>query len=486
MSVQHSPKKDEKNGGNAVKSFALAPPLLKIVDNNEAVSFPSLPKPFGDGVRSATSDTMLSGDHTGKKFEFALPEKFNINRRITRQTSASMNSLDSALPKKRKHQNSNTSIDSVFDEFATLFSALQRSYDQIDNLTLSINQLVTSNAEMKKFCESVVLDNAEIKKNFAELTDSHNRLLNEIKMIKSELIKTPTATTIASTVTSNIPSYASIVNKSAFSETPISNDIVIQAPALTSDTTVTKNIIVIKPKDVTQENDTTMTAIKNKISPTKKKIVKVKKAAKGGIVIECESKEAVENLKADAESKLGEEYNVTVPEKRLPKFRIFGISEKMEIDEIITKLREQNQNLIREDSTLNISSVTAANNSDRFFFKMACDPKTFSDIFVNKKLRIGWDICKAEEIVEVRRCYNCNTYGHLSKSCKSKKCCPRCTGEHDLADCVSTESKCINCINANTNLNMALEVNHAVFSNDCPAYQRQVARQRKWVNYKTE
>lgn len=49
---------------------------------------------------------------------------------------------------------------------------------------------------------------------------------------------------------------------------------------------------------------------------------------------------------------------------------------------------------------------------------------------------------------EVRRCYNCQRYGHLAKPCSSAVACGRCAGNHDTKDCKSKTNKCVNCTKA--------------------------------------
>jgi hypothetical protein len=63
--------------------------------------------------------------------------------------------------------------------------------------------------------------------------------------------------------------------------------------------------------------------------------------------------------------------------------------------------------------------------------------------------------------------------------------CPKCAGDHKSADCsaASEEYKCINCITANKNLGLDLEVNHSVFDRDCRVYNRKLEAHRTRVNF---
>ena len=59
------------------------------------------------------------------------------------------------------------------------------------------------------------------------------------------------------------------------------------------------------------------------------------------------------------------------------------------------------------------------------------------------------------------RCYNCQDWGHISKTCrvKSKKCA-KCAGNHDTSECNSRveDMKCANC-----------QGPHPSYSRDCPS-----------------
>lgn len=82
------------------------------------------------------------------------------------------------------------------------------------------------------------------------------------------------------------------------------------------------------------------------------------------------------------------------------------ITDNIESAEIKRKLIRQNSDVFREHSVVEIFSVISAWNSNRFVFKKECDPTTFDYVFTAVKLRIDWDICEAQQIVDFRRCFN--------------------------------------------------------------------------------
>lgn len=245
-----------------------------------------------------------------------------------------------------------------------------------------------------------------------------------------------------------------------------------------------KPVIVVKPKDATQSCSITKTDIRTKIDPSGLPICDIRNVSKGGIVIECASKDASIALQNDIVAKIGPNYNVNIPGKRLPKIRVTGITEQFTIDELKLKILNQNPEIFSTQSTLNIvhSFKTKYSNG----IKIEIDQTSFTKIMDLKKLRIDWDICTVYESFDLMRCYKCSGFHHTAKNCSSVMCCPRCTGEHLVAECTSTTETCSNCKQANINLKLAIDVSHSAWSFNCPVYLRKINQEKRHVEYVTE
>lgn len=220
-----------------------------------------------------------------------------------------------------------------------------------------------------------------------------------------------------------------------------------------------KPVIVVKPKDTAQTCTTTKTDLRTKIDPSGHPISDIRNASKGGIVIECASKDASIALQNDFVAKLGSNYSVNMPGKRLPKIRVTGISEAFTVDELKTKIINQNPEIFSTESTLNI--VHSFKTKYSYGIKIELDQTSFGKIMDLKKIRIDWDICSVNESFDLMRCYKCSGFHHTAKNCSSKMCCPRCTGEHLVAECTSITETCSNCKQANSNLKLAIDVSHS-------------------------
>lgn len=103
---------------------------------------------------------------------------------------------------------------------------------------------------------------------------------------------------------------------------------------------------------------------------------------------------------------------------------------------------------------------------------------TYEKLMSSGFIFVGYDYCNVYDALDLLRCYNCNKYGHSSKACKNKICCPRCSGEHSVKECKSTELKCSNCVSTEKQGNSSIDVNHAVWDSSCIFYNNLLTKLR--------
>ena len=72
-------------------------------------------------------------------------------------------------------------------------------------------------------------------------------------------------------------------------------------------------------------------------------------------------------------------------------------------------------------------------------------------LLLQKKVKLGWLICKTEDYVVANRCFKCPIFSHRFRDCRGEETCPLCAGRHKLNECRAspTEFKSINCITYN-------------------------------------
>ena len=87
------------------------------------------------------------------------------------------------------------------------------------------------------------------------------------------------------------------------------------------------------------------------------------------------------------------------------------------------------------------------------------------------KLTLGLTTCRVYDRQNVKRCNNCQHFGHYAKECPTPETpsCGTCGEDHATYECNSSLFNCINCTR-----NKLLSVDHAATSINCPTFAKQV------------
>lgn len=73
------------------------------------------------------------------------------------------------------------------------------------------------------------------------------------------------------------------------------------------------------------------------------------------------------------------------------------------------------------------------------------DIESYNNIIGTGKLLVGYDSCKVWDATQIRRCFKCSGFNHMSTQCKQKEpTCSKCS--HLLKECQSSSLKCVNCM----------------------------------------
>ena len=92
------------------------------------------------------------------------------------------------------------------------------------------------------------------------------------------------------------------------------------------------------------------------------------------------------------------------------------------------------------------------------------------------KIVIGLTNCKIYDRYHVKRCNNCQGYGHYYKDCPTpnEQTCAKCGLDHPTNSCEATVKHCINCKKAGS-----VNSNHAAYDPTCPALTGEVEKKKK-------
>ncbi|XP_050515026.1 uncharacterized protein LOC126890215 [Diabrotica virgifera virgifera] len=251
--------------------------------------------------------------------------------------------------------------------------------------------------------------------------------------------------------------------------------------------------LIIKPKNQNQNSSVTKSVLTQKLCPADMAVslAEVKEGANGRVMIHCQDKKSLENLKSNVERHLGAEYEIKVGKLNNPKIKIIDVNpdDLNDNGEFINKFLNQNlpDDSIQTDIKIihKFKSNRSRGNNVNVIIELS--PKQFNYLISNKhKVHMGWNSYQFFEFLSIIRCFRCWKFGHFSDKCESKNyVCPLCGGKHKKDQCNNTTNfKCSNCTYAKDIMKLNdIDVNHHVFDINCSCYLKQLTKSKEKVNY---
>lgn len=247
-----------------------------------------------------------------------------------------------------------------------------------------------------------------------------------------------------------------------------------------------KKPVVIVPKSASKP-DATRATLKKLINPVDVKMCGVRNLKNGGVVVDCPSSAERAALLTKAKDKLGDAFNVSIPVKRQPCVRVYGLTENIDDDVLLSSLRSQNPDEFPENSVVKIVHRFEVKAKSRFGFKLEVDVATLERLRSTRRLYVGWDACWVNEDFNIRRCFKCWGFNHVSSNCKLPNYrCSKCGGDHKQSDCSSTIESCALCCEMVVKTKVAIATDHAASSAECPCYLRKLELARRNTDYGTD
>jgi hypothetical protein len=152
-------------------------------------------------------------------------------------------------------------------------------------------------------------------------------------------------------------------------------------------------------------------------------------------------------------------------------------------------LKKQNDEFFDDSCVIKVVTVLQMKNKrGREYFNLVIEvnPKTYRKIMAIDDVKINFDFfrCKVFDALYVRRCLKCCSLdGHTAKDCEKEIVCYKCAGNHKSDACTNDVLECINCDAANRKFNLKLNTTHNATARECPAYQRELQRKAKSIEY---
>ena len=219
-----------------------------------------------------------------------------------------------------------------------------------------------------------------------------------------------------------------------------------------------KSVLVITKDADSNKNVVNQNVIEKIVMDNEIPITKSHRNNSGDIVLVCETKKDRDELK-NLVNRVDDKIQMNSPNAKQIPITIVGLPKNCSNDEAIKMLVLQNQ-FIKKFSSVNkieehikIHIIKPLKNKPSVFQIFASVSPVLREgltIYKNKVV-IGLCSCRIYDRKQVKRCYNCQKFGHIAKDCPTpnEAHCGKCSENHRTDSCSSNEKKCINCVRNN-------------------------------------
>ena len=195
----------------------------------------------------------------------------------------------------------------------------------------------------------------------------------------------------------------------------------------------------------------------------------------GELVLVCESAEKRDELKNLVHA-AKDDIQMSTPKVKKCSITIVGLTREYSEQEVkhlflqnslIKKFSESND----INDHLEVHSIKPLQNNQNRFQVFATVSQVLREGInkANDKLVMGISSCKVYDRRQIRRCFNCQKFGHLAAKCTTPRTpsCGKCSGDHNTKECTSINRGCINCKRENLD-----HSSHSAFYHKCPVLVR--------------
>lgn len=217
--------------------------------------------------------------------------------------------------------------------------------------------------------------------------------------------------------------------------------------------------INVKVSDPKQEN--TMELLTNCLIEEKNIQTKyIRKKNETVIEISCMNTESLKTAESVLNKKL-ENCEIKIEQQGNPKIKIIGINNTTNMDMTQIEMDINTRNFKQLNNSGKVLHMYTNKRNKTSTVLMEVSPDLYKFIRENNnKVFVGYQCCKAYDLINVSPCYNCGRHGHSATKCKNESACVKCAGNHNVSACDSVKIECVNCIYNNTKYRTNLPTDH--------------------------
>jgi hypothetical protein len=127
----------------------------------------------------------------------------------------------------------------------------------------------------------------------------------------------------------------------------------------------------------------------------------------------------MEILEGKIRETCGDELEINIQTLRKPRLVILNIPNEITMENIKETLTQQNTEIEGREGSLEPKfSYTTKRGIRNLVVEVDC--RTRMEL-LRTKVKLGWTICRVDDYVSVKRCYQCSRFKHTHEECKGEK-----------------------------------------------------------------
>ena len=249
-----------------------------------------------------------------------------------------------------------------------------------------------------------------------------------------------------------------------------------------------ESVLVVNKDDDIEVEKTNTKMVETVVIDSKIQVKKSFKDKGGNLVVVCDSTESRDALKNQV-SALNNNIEMKTPKEKRPVISIVGLSKNYENEEVVDMLTQQNNflkhfsagNNIRDH--INVFAVKPLRGKPDVFQAFARISQVLREGFrtFNDKVTMGLSTCKIYDQFHIKRCNNCQGFGHYFRNCPTPQdnVCAKCGSNHPTRECSSDNRKCVNCVKGKLPEG---ECKHSADDQTCPTLRKAQVDMKKHLN----